>query len=166
MKNSIVFSILITFCVIISACSESSKSESSKSTLGGTGDVGGGTMSATYDGVEWKALEVRDNSFTNIQKVFWGYDSTRNIGYSMNFDVERLKTGNVIQIEKDNVYEGITVFTLDKNKMPTNQKLSRTATITITNATDKLVEGTFSFITGKTPITNGKFSVQLTKFFK
>ena len=163
MKNQIISSILIAFCVIISSCSESSKT---KSDLGGTGDVGGGTMSATYDGVDWKALEVRDNSFTNIQKVFWGYDSTRNIGYSMHFDVERLKTGNVILIDKDNVYEGITVFALDKNKMPTDQQLSRTATIIITNSTDKLVEGNFSLITGKTPVTNGKFSVELTKFFK
>jgi hypothetical protein len=69
-------------------------------------------------------------------------------------------------LNRSNVYEGLTFQQWAADGItPVDIEVAGSGTITITNATKTLVEGTFSSVGPKKTIINGKFSMTLTKFF-
>jgi hypothetical protein len=155
MKNSLFLSFLFTTVLIYTACT--------KTDVAATADSG--SFSASINGVAWSSTKIFDNS-NKLQKVIAGYDdkSKRNIG--INIELASAVTGKVITIGRSNVYEGIsTILFAADGLTPMESESAGNGTITITNATSKKIEGTFSAKTSKNTITDGKFSVTLSKFF-
>jgi hypothetical protein len=154
MKNSFLLSFLLTIVFLSTACTKDDVSSGDK-----------GSFSATINGVAWSSTVVYDNS-TKFQKVLAGYDdkSKRNVG--INIDVASAVIGKVITISRSNVYEGLgtNLFAADGFTI-IDAESAGSGTITITNATSSKIEGTFSGKGPKQTITDGKFSITLSKFF-
>jgi hypothetical protein len=153
MKNSISLSFFLTIILLSNACSYD--------------DVRGGdkgSFSATINGRAWKSTEVFDNSY-KLQKVLSSQDEKARTGLAINFNAANAVTGKVITICRSKVYEGLSVTTFDSNGLLSDAETAGSGIITITNATSKKAEGTFSSKDPKSTITDGKFSITLTKFF-
>ena len=121
-----------------------------------------GSFSATINGVPWTATKV----WSVAPKVIGisGYDEVSKIGINISIDKQNAVVGKVTVIEKDDVYQGVATYLNDSEGRPGDVTQSSTATITITHASDVLLEGTFSSRAGKhCEVTDGKFSVNLTR---
>jgi hypothetical protein len=154
MKNLVIISVLFAVSAIGIACSKNDASEPS-----------GGTMSASVNGVAWSSTEVNDAS-NKLQKIISGQNKKTNIGVVINIEVASAVTGKVITLNRANVYEGITYQEWAADGFtPIDIEVAGSGTITITNVTKTLIEGTFSSRGPKRTITDGKFSMTLTKFF-
>jgi hypothetical protein len=63
----------------------------------------------------------------------------------VNIDVESAVTGKVVALSRSNVYEGLTFQQWAADGItPVDIEVAGSGTITITNATKTLIEGTFS----------------------
>ena len=154
MKILVILSILFAVSVLDISCSKSDAVA-----------PGGGTMSATINGVAWSSTIVNDSSY-KLLKIISGQNEKSGIGVVINIDVENAVTGKVVALSRSNVYEGLTYQLWELNGLkPIEIEIAGTGTITITNATKTLIEGTFSSKGSKKTITDGKFSMVLTKFF-
>jgi hypothetical protein len=158
MKNILILTSVFAVSFLLMACPNGTEPEPAA-------DGDAGSMSATINGVPWTSTVMYDNSI-KISKSISGLNEKSHINLGFTIEAANAVAGKVITISRSNVYEGLTykLFSADNFSL-IESDVAGSGTITITKATGKVLEGTFSTKGPKQTITDGKFSITLSKFY-
>jgi microcompartment protein CcmK/EutM len=127
-------------------------------------------MSCEINGKSWTTKNLSDVTSSKFMVVLASTNKAEKTMVIVTFDRKKAVSGALLPYKfrmGETKTEGVTFRTLDASGMPLYDEDDNTTSgsITITKATKSYVEGTFVATSKANKITNGKFSMALTKIW-